>query len=199
MRLPWLGQDVRCPAYYPFACGCNSAGRPNSLARATITPGLTLVEHGPKCNTVIWTWLCVTRATLSRILNCHAGITAGMSLRLLAALGTSPNFWLKMQGQYDLWRARKKLPKVRRFPRAANHQSPKKLVGSKKLRLHSRSCSFPPRPRPWARMSWSYAATLERDDLRQGALPISGKSARCWIAAKTRSVHARFALIGVRR
>jgi len=39
-----------------------------------------------------------------------------MSLRLSAALGTSPEFWLKMQGQYDLWHARKKTPKVRRFP-----------------------------------------------------------------------------------
>ena len=67
--------------------------------------------------------LRVTRATLSRILNGHAGITAGMSLRLSAALGTSPDFWLKMQGQYDLWQAKKRTPKVRRFPRAANHQA----------------------------------------------------------------------------
>lgn len=67
--------------------------------------------------------LRVTRATLSRILNGHAGVTAGMSLRLSAALGTSPDFWLKMQGQYDLWHARKRTPKVRRFPHAANRQA----------------------------------------------------------------------------
>ena len=66
--------------------------------------------------------LRVTRATLSCILNGHAGITAGMSLRLSAALGTSPDFWLKMQGQYDLWHARKRTPKVRRFPHAPNRQ-----------------------------------------------------------------------------
>lgn len=60
--------------------------------------------------------LQVTRATLSRILNEHAGITAGMSLRLSSALGTSPEFWLKMQLQYDLWHARKRTPRVRRFP-----------------------------------------------------------------------------------
>jgi antitoxin HigA-1 len=47
--------------------------------------------------------LRVTRATLSRILNGHAGITAGMSLRLSSALGTSPEFWLKMRVQYGLW------------------------------------------------------------------------------------------------
>jgi addiction module HigA family antidote len=61
--------------------------------------------------------LGVTRAHLSRILNGHAGITAAMSLRLSAALGTSPEFWLRMQIQHDLWRAqRAKQPKVRPFP-----------------------------------------------------------------------------------
>jgi len=40
-----------------------------------------------------------------------------MSLRLSAALGTSPEFWLKMQMQYDLWQARKaKQPKISPFP-----------------------------------------------------------------------------------
>jgi len=67
--------------------------------------------------------LRVTRATLSRILNGHAGITAGMSLRLSAALGTSPEFWLKMQVQYDPWHARKKVPKVHRFPHVADSES----------------------------------------------------------------------------
>jgi addiction module HigA family antidote len=47
--------------------------------------------------------LGVTRAHLSRILNRHAGISPTMSLRLSAALGTSPEFWLRMQVQHDLW------------------------------------------------------------------------------------------------
>jgi antitoxin HigA-1 len=72
--------------------------------------------------------LRVTRATLSRILNGHAGITAGMSLRLSAALGTSPEFWLQMQVQHDLWHARKKVPKLRRFPHVANRQPPESDV-----------------------------------------------------------------------
>ena len=64
--------------------------------------------------------LRVTRAHLSRIVNGHAGISAAMSLRLCAALGTSPEFWLKMQLQYDLWQARKsKTPKIRPFPHVA--------------------------------------------------------------------------------
>jgi addiction module HigA family antidote len=67
--------------------------------------------------------LGITRAHLSRILNRHAGITAAMSLRLSAALGTSPEFWLRMQTQHDLWRAqRAKQPKVRPFPRKAKNK-----------------------------------------------------------------------------
>jgi len=67
--------------------------------------------------------LGVTRAHLSRILNGHAGISAEMSLRLSSALGTSPDFWLRMQGQYDLWQAKRaKLPKVRPFPRSTKRK-----------------------------------------------------------------------------
>jgi len=67
--------------------------------------------------------LGVTRAHLSRIVNGRAGISAAMSLRLSAALGTSPEFWLKMQLQYDLWQARKsKTPRVRPFPHVAKRE-----------------------------------------------------------------------------
>ncbi len=67
--------------------------------------------------------LGVTRAHLSRILNGHAGISASMSLRLSAALGTSPEFWVKMQMQYDLWLAQKvKRPRVRPFPHVPKGQ-----------------------------------------------------------------------------
>ena len=59
----------------------------------------------------------VTRAHLSRILNGHANITAPMSLCLSAELGTSPEFWLRMQVQHDLWQAQQAKPaKVRPFP-----------------------------------------------------------------------------------
>jgi addiction module HigA family antidote len=51
--------------------------------------------------------LGVTRAALSRILNGHAGISADMALLLSDALGTSPELWIGMQSQYDLWRASK--------------------------------------------------------------------------------------------
>ena len=63
--------------------------------------------------------LGVTRAHLSRILNGKAGISASMSLRLSVALRTSPDFWVRMQIQHDLWKAsRKKQPKIQPFRRA---------------------------------------------------------------------------------
>jgi len=52
--------------------------------------------------------LKVARTTLSRILNGHAGISASMALRLAEVLpNTNPEFWLRMQMNYDLWQARK--------------------------------------------------------------------------------------------
>ncbi len=51
--------------------------------------------------------LGVTRVMLSRVLNCKAGISADMALRLAAALGTSAESWLHMQANYDLWQAEK--------------------------------------------------------------------------------------------
>lgn len=64
--------------------------------------------------------LGVSRVSLSRVLNERAGITPEMSLKLSEALGTSPDFWLKMQAQYDFWQAsRKKRKKVRPLKKAA--------------------------------------------------------------------------------
>lgn len=64
--------------------------------------------------------LCVARSTLSRMLNGRASFTASMALRLSDAFGTEPGMWLDLQQQYDLYHAaRRKRPKVERFPRAA--------------------------------------------------------------------------------
>ena len=60
--------------------------------------------------------LCVTRATLSRVLNTASGVSADMALRLAAALGTSPELWGGMQLQYDLYQAAKaKRPHIERL------------------------------------------------------------------------------------
>ena len=50
--------------------------------------------------------LGVTRKTLSAVLNERAGISPAMALRLSKALDTTPEFWVNLQTQYNLWQAR---------------------------------------------------------------------------------------------
>jgi addiction module HigA family antidote len=47
--------------------------------------------------------LGVSRPTLSKLLNGGSSVSPEMALRLEAALGTSPEMWLGLQAQYDLW------------------------------------------------------------------------------------------------
>ena len=47
--------------------------------------------------------LGVTRTTLSRLLNQHAGISPEMALRLSKLLNTSIDMWVNLQSQYDIW------------------------------------------------------------------------------------------------
>ena len=53
--------------------------------------------------------LGVTRTTLSRLLNGHAGISTEMALRLSMLFNTSIDMWLNVQTQYDIWQAKKHL------------------------------------------------------------------------------------------
>jgi addiction module HigA family antidote len=69
-------------------------------------PGKVLREYlGTMTVTEAAKHLKVYRTALSRILNGYAGISAEMALRLSEALGTSPELWIGMQSQYDLWQA----------------------------------------------------------------------------------------------
>jgi addiction module HigA family antidote len=47
--------------------------------------------------------LGVTRTTLSRLLNQHAGVSPEMALRLSKLLNTSIDMWVNLQSQYDVW------------------------------------------------------------------------------------------------
>jgi addiction module HigA family antidote len=70
-------------------------------------PGEVLKEWFAEVNvTTAASNLGITGAHLSRILNGHAGISAEMALRLAACLNTSPESWLQMQINYDLWQAK---------------------------------------------------------------------------------------------
>ena len=52
--------------------------------------------------------LGVSRKTASKIVNERGAITPDMALRLSRAFNTTPNLWLGLQQEYDLWYAAKK-------------------------------------------------------------------------------------------
>ena len=53
--------------------------------------------------------LGVSPSTLNRVLQGRSGISPEMALRLSRALGRSPESWLAMQDNYELWHARQTL------------------------------------------------------------------------------------------
>jgi len=53
--------------------------------------------------------LGVAPSTLNRILKGTSGVSPEMALRLSKALGRSPESWLAMQVNYELWLARRLL------------------------------------------------------------------------------------------
>jgi addiction module HigA family antidote len=53
--------------------------------------------------------LGVTRKTLSALLNGRSGISPEMALRLSKVFGRSPEAWLKLQLQYDLWKTKQSI------------------------------------------------------------------------------------------
>ncbi len=62
--------------------------------------------------------LSVAASTLARIVSERSAVSPEMALRLSKALGRSPESWLAMQDNYDLWQARKSasLSQVRKIP-----------------------------------------------------------------------------------
>jgi addiction module HigA family antidote len=67
--------------------------------------GLTITE--------VAAGLCVTRKTISELVNGKYGISSDMAIRLAKAFSTTPESWLNLQQQYDIWEARKKQDKCR--------------------------------------------------------------------------------------
>ena len=53
--------------------------------------------------------LGVAASTLNRVLNETSGVSPEMALRLSKTLGRSPESWLTMQDNYDLWQAKQTL------------------------------------------------------------------------------------------
>jgi len=53
--------------------------------------------------------LGVSRKTFSAILNGRSGISPEMALRLSKVFGRSPEAWLRLQLQHDLWQTQQKV------------------------------------------------------------------------------------------
>lgn len=53
--------------------------------------------------------LKVSEALVSRILDGKSGVSAEIALIFSVVLGRSPESWLQMQKNYDLWQARKEV------------------------------------------------------------------------------------------
>jgi addiction module HigA family antidote len=53
--------------------------------------------------------LGVTRKAFSELVNCKSNISISMALKLSKAFNTTPELWLNMQQNFDLWNAKKKI------------------------------------------------------------------------------------------
>ncbi len=51
--------------------------------------------------------LGIARKNLSAIINGKAGISPEMAVRLSEAFDTTPDLWLNLQANYDLWKVKK--------------------------------------------------------------------------------------------
>ena len=58
--------------------------------------------------------LGVTKFSISKLINCHTGISPEMAVRLSIALNTSSDMWINLQKNYELWQAEKNRKKLSR-------------------------------------------------------------------------------------
>jgi antitoxin HigA-1 len=76
------------------------------------------LENVPTTVTAFAAHIGISRVCLSRVVNCRAGITPEMSIKLSEAFGQdSPDLWFQMQNDHDFWLAsqakRKKIPELK--------------------------------------------------------------------------------------
>ena len=57
--------------------------------------------------------LGISRKQLSDIVNCHAGISPEMAIRLDKAFGGGADTWLRLQSAYDLAQAMKRVDQIK--------------------------------------------------------------------------------------
>lgn len=47
--------------------------------------------------------LGITHPTLNNLVNCNASVSTDMALRLAKMFGNTPEFWINLQRNHDLW------------------------------------------------------------------------------------------------
>jgi len=79
------------------------------MKRKPIHPGKIIQEDYLKPLSITITEMAstlgISRKTLSKIINERGAITPDMSLRLARAFDTTPDLWMNLQKNYDLWQA----------------------------------------------------------------------------------------------
>lgn len=79
------------------------------MKRQPVHPGRIIQEDylGPLSITIkdMASNLGVSRKTLSKIINERGSVTPDMALRLSRAFDSTPDLWLNLQKNYDLWQA----------------------------------------------------------------------------------------------
>lgn len=58
--------------------------------------------------------LGVSRASLSKLINCRGGLSPEMAIRLSIALNTTSDMWFNLQAAFDLWEAEKNRNRISR-------------------------------------------------------------------------------------
>ncbi len=61
----------------------------------------------------------VSRKTVSKLVNERGAVTPEMALRLSIAFKTTPQLWLNLQQNYDLWHAQRSAKGLKRVRRLA--------------------------------------------------------------------------------
>jgi len=75
--------------------------------------GLTITEVAKGLN--------MARANLSSVINGHLGISPELAIKLSEAFGNTPQFWVNLQNNYELWHAERKINRaeIRHFHKIA--------------------------------------------------------------------------------
>jgi antitoxin HigA-1 len=102
----------------------------NKIRRKPIHPGKIIQEDYLKPLSITITEMAslldVSRKTLSKIINEKASISPDMSLRLSRAFNTTPELWMNLQKNFDLWEAEymsKDWQRVKPIPEQQLHAS----------------------------------------------------------------------------